>query len=162
RSLGELCDDVDTLVWWGCQDDGQARDRHWDTMELRALQSVGVELPDPAALAELELAVAVEAARRCGRLLLVRAAENSGEPTKAHPVLSSLAFSVLPVPLPGTADENKKAVEQAIKAFTVSPAELVHDGVWHLAGRTAALNPVHPSPARPLCPTSSLTRSSAP
>ncbi|MHA7223103.1 PD-(D/E)XK nuclease family protein [Arthrobacter sp. RHLT1-20] len=148
RSLAELCDDVDTLVWWACQDDGQARARHWDASELRALQTIGVELPDPAALAELELAVAVEAARRCKRLLLVRAAEISGEPTKAHPVLSSLAFSVLPVPLPGTADENKKAVEQTIKAFTVTPADLVHDGVWHLAGRTAALTPVQPAPAR--------------
>jgi ATP-dependent helicase/nuclease subunit B len=148
RGLAELCDDVDALLWWGCQDDGQARARHWDNAELRALQSIGVELPDPAALAELELSVAVEAAKHCKRLLLVRAAEISGEPTKAHPVLSSLAFSVLPVPLPGTPDENKKAVEHAINAFTVTPAELVHDGVWHLAGRTAALTPVQPSPAQ--------------
>ncbi|QCB98575.1 PD-(D/E)XK nuclease family protein [Arthrobacter sp. PAMC25564] len=148
RSLGELCDDVDTLVWWGCQDDGQARPRHWDDAERLALQSVGVELPDPAALAELELSVAVNAARHSRRLLLVRAAEISGEPTKAHPVLSSLAFSTLPAPLQGTLEENKKAVEHAITAFSVTPADLVHDGVWRLAGRTATLTPVQPSPAR--------------
>jgi ATP-dependent helicase/nuclease subunit B len=150
RSLGELCDDVDTLVWWGCQDDGQAPSRHWDDAERQALLGVGVDLPDPAALAELELSVAVDAARRCRRLLLVRAAEISGEPTKAHAVLSSLAFSTLQTPLPGTKEENKKAVEQAIAAFTVSPAELVHDGVWRLAGRTATLTPVQPSQPRPM------------
>lgn len=148
RSLGELCDDVDALVWWGCQDDGRARPRHWDDAERRVLQAAGVELPDPAALAELELSVAVNAAGHSRRLLLVRAAEISGEPTKAHPVLSSLAFSTLPAPLPGTLEENKKAVEQAIAAFTVTPADLVHDGVWRLAGRTAAVTPVQPSPAR--------------
>ncbi|MDF9751570.1 PD-(D/E)XK nuclease family protein [Arthrobacter sp. ES3-54] len=145
RSLGELCDNVDTLVWWGCQDDGQTRPRHWDDAERQALQTIGVELPDPAALAELELSVAVNAARHCRRLLLVRAAEISGEPTKAHPVLSSLAFSTLPTPLPGNPVENKKAVEHAITALTVGPAELVRDGVWRLAGRTATLTPVRPS-----------------
>ncbi|WP_211877014.1 PD-(D/E)XK nuclease family protein [Pseudarthrobacter albicanus] len=145
---GELCDDVDTLLWWGCQDDGHAPPRYWDEAERQALQTIGVELPDPAALAELELAVAVNAARHCRRLLLVRAAEISGEPTKSHPVLSSLAFGALPVPLPGTPEENKKAVEHAIAAFTVTPADLVHDGVWRLAGRTAAVTPVRPSPAR--------------
>jgi ATP-dependent helicase/nuclease subunit B len=150
HSLGELCDDVDTLVWWGCQDEGQSRSRHWDDADCQALRDVGVELPDPAALAELELSVAVDAARRCRRLLLVRAAEISGEPTKAHPVLSSLAFSTLPAPLPGTPEENKEAVEHAISAFSTTPAELVCDGVWRLAGRTAALTPVQPSPPEPI------------
>ncbi|WP_426939272.1 PD-(D/E)XK nuclease family protein [Pseudarthrobacter sp. S3] len=150
RGLAELCDDVDTLVWWGCQDDGQARSRHWDDAERQALLGVGVVLPDPAALAELELSVAVNAARHCHRLLLVRAAEISGEPTKAHPVLSSLAFSTLPTPLPGTPEENKKAVEHAISAFSTTPTELVRDGVWHLAGRTAVLTPVQPSESQPI------------
>lgn len=150
RSLGELCDDVDALVWWGCQDDGQVRSRHWDDAERQALLGAGVELPDPAALAELELSVAVNAARHCKRLLLVRAAEISGEPTKAHPVLSSLAFSALPAPLPGTPEENKKAVEHAISASSTTPAELVRDGVWRLAGRTAALTPVQPAQTRPV------------
>lgn len=150
RSLGELCDNVDTLVWWGCQDDGQARSRHWDDAERQSLLGVGVELPHPAALAELELSVAVDAARRCPRLLLVRAAEIGGEPTKAHPVLSSLAFSTLPTPLPGTPEENKKAVEQAISAFSTTTAELVRDGVWRLAGRTAALTPVQPAQPEPI------------
>ncbi|MET3203948.1 UNVERIFIED_ORG: hypothetical protein ABIB21_000724 [Arthrobacter sp. UYEF13] len=146
RRLGELCDDVDALVWWGSQDEGRAPSRHWDDADRRALLDVGVELPDPAVLAELELSVALDSARRCRRLLLVRAAEISGEPTKAHPVLSSLAFSTLPSPLPGTPEQNKKAVEHAISAFTTTPAELVRDGVWRLAGRTAALTPVQPSP----------------
>ncbi|HEX9228861.1 MAG TPA: PD-(D/E)XK nuclease family protein [Arthrobacter sp.] len=150
HSLGELCDDVETLVWWGCQDNGQSRSRHWDDAERQALLGAGVVLPDPAALAELELSVTVNAARHCRRLLLVRAAEISGEPTKAHPVLSSLAFSTLPTPLPGAPEENKKAVEHAISAFSTTPADLVRDGVWRLAGRTATLTPVQPSLSRPV------------
>ncbi|WP_432396482.1 PD-(D/E)XK nuclease family protein [Pseudarthrobacter sp. L19] len=150
RSLAELCDDVDALVWWGCQDDGQVRPRHWDDAERQALAGAGVELPDPADLAELELSVAVNAARRCRRLLLVRAAEVSGEPTKVHPLLSSLAFSTLGTPLPGTPEENKKAVEHAISAFSTTPSELVHDGVWRLAGRSAALTAVQPVESRPV------------
>lgn len=148
RGLSELCDDVDTLLWWGCQDAGHAPPRHWDDAERQALAAAGVDLPDPAALAELELAVAVDAARHCRRLLLVRAAEIAGEPTKSHPVVSSLAFSTLPAPLPGTPEENKKAVEHAISAFTVTPAGLVRDGVWRLAGRSTAVTPARPSPAR--------------
>ncbi|UKA55482.1 PD-(D/E)XK nuclease family protein [Arthrobacter sp. FW305-BF8] len=150
HSLSELCDDVDGLVWWGCQDDGRPRSRHWDDAERQSLLGVGVQLPDPAVLAELELSVAVNAARRCRRVLLVRAAEISGEPTKAHPVLSSLAFTTLPTPLPGTPEENKKAVEHAISASTTTPAELVHDGVWRIAGRTAALAPVQRSQPEPV------------
>jgi hypothetical protein len=152
RSLGELCDDVDTLVWWGSQDDGLARPRYWDDAERQALAGAGVVLPDSADLAELELSVAVNAARRCRRLLLVRAAEISGEPTKAHPVLSSLAFSTLPTPLPGTPEENKKAVEHAISAFSTTTSELVRDGVWRLAGRSAALTPVRTVESRPVPP----------
>ena len=32
RSLAELCDDLDTVIWWGCQDDGQARSRLWSPL----------------------------------------------------------------------------------------------------------------------------------
>ena len=32
RSLAEICDDVDTVIWWGCQDDGQARSRLWSPL----------------------------------------------------------------------------------------------------------------------------------
>lgn len=128
RSPVEIAGDVDTILWWGCQDEGGRHQRYWSPDEQDALAVTGVILPDPAHLAEVKTSLTVAAARRCGTLLLFRASEINGEPTRPHPVVDAVAFEL------GT-----DAVD-----FAVEEKSLTRGNVWQLAGRRTLMATVSP------------------
>lgn len=135
RHLTELMDDVDDVLWWGFHEAAAPRTRRWDSSDVEGLQSVGVQLPTPESLAMLQVNQAVRASLRCRNLLIVQTAQQEGEPAESNPLLEALVAAQ-------PAHRQGESLRDQIKHRTTSPAQLVRDGRWTLAGRSAPVTPV--------------------
>lgn len=140
--LTELMDPVDDVLWWGFHDATAPRTRRWDRSDVEALASVGVQLPSPESLAMLQITQSVASSRRCRNLLVVQTAQQEGEPTENNPLLEALV-AAQPATDPG------RSLRDQIKERTITPAQLVEDNVWALAGRSAQVAPVDRVPVAP-------------
>lgn len=87
---GQLCGDVDTLIWWGFNDHSAPASNIWTNEERGWLESSGVHLDAPSLGRARERYHWLGCLHRCKRLLLCRTTIADGTPTIVHPLWSEL------------------------------------------------------------------------
>lgn len=159
NQLHELCDDVDSVLWWGFRNGSTAHGRRWDAHDVETLARVGVDLPSPEDLAALSTQQTISAAGRCRHLIIVQVEQLLGERTEGNPLLETL---IAAQPLPD-AERAAESLSARLAKVSTTPAELTGpDGRWQFAGRSAQLVtvnrhlPVPPAPVHEVGPSPSL------
>ena len=87
---GQLCGDVDTLIWWGFNDHSAPASNIWTNEERGWLESSGVSLDLPSLGRGRERYHWLNCLHRCKRLLLCRTTIADGTPTIVHPLWTEL------------------------------------------------------------------------
>jgi hypothetical protein len=114
------------VVWWLPFDNAPGQRAYSRSAEVKYLQSIGVEAPDPEKLAALHLQSQIQAARQRGAVTAILPASTlDGEPVGQHPLLTFLLDDVrsqYPVQdLEALADQVTRPVEAVFPADMVEP-----------------------------------------
>ncbi|WP_295625305.1 PD-(D/E)XK nuclease family protein [uncultured Corynebacterium sp.] len=114
------------VVWWGAVDDGAVHRRIWTPDEVRALDSVGVTVPDPGVVAGARSRAELDGLRRAGDVIAIVPRLVDGAATAAHPALAFATHDVTAA-CSGSVEE-------------VDARELADEGTWNFGGSTLALS----------------------
>ena len=114
------------VVWWLPLDDAAAQRSSSRSAEIEYLQDIGVELPEPEALAGLHLASQIRAARRRGSVTVILPATTvDGEPVGPHPLLTFLLDDVRSrqpaLSLSDVSEQVTCTVDETFPAETITP-----------------------------------------
>ncbi|HEX7352261.1 PD-(D/E)XK nuclease family protein [Brachybacterium sp.] len=147
----QLRADGGDVLWWGADRKDAATGVTWDAVEVAALEQLGGQLLDPAALASLETEAGLRALRGAGRLIVVRTRSRAEKATAPHSLLAHLAAE-------RAADG--ESVARVLARFRRDPREAIDGTQWQLAGaqRAVAVPEAEEIPPLP----EDLTRTSAP
>ncbi len=128
---GQITATRDTVIWWDFKGGDSSNATYWSKGEATSLLKSGIIL-DPSSARRARESWAWSGASRYAkrRLLLCRPGNDKGEAAAPHPYWDEIRANLVK---PGAPEADLETAEREI---TITCAELVKDGVWHLLDRS--------------------------